>query len=124
MRSLPEDELPYFHDSPPQKRGRLRSARAYVDFRPGIDHVLRRGDRCFIVDSCHLYADIEVKSDKLTPERAQWYRNLTGKHRVNMAYAVWHTCLLSFPGKMERLEAMGIGLVFELLDTSEECKER
>jgi hypothetical protein len=123
MTEIPENELPWFRNSLPQKRGRLRSVRAFVDFRPGIDYVVRRGDRCFIVDGFHHYADIEVKSDKLTPEAAERYRSLTGRHRENMAYAIWYTCLLSLPGKLERLAAMGIDLVFEILDKPDEQKE-
>ena len=115
MFELPEHEIPYFRDSPPEKSGRLRSVRAYADFRPGIDYVVRRGGRCFIVDGWHQYADIEVISDKLTPEKAAWYRSLEGRHRENMAIATWYTCLLSIEGKLERLAAMGIGLKFEAL---------
>lgn len=55
---------------------KLRRASAHADFRPGIDQVVRRGDRCFIVDRQRLYADIEIISDKLTPEKIAWYRDL------------------------------------------------
>jgi len=123
MSDIPEQEIPQFRDHPPRKQGKLRPVSAFADFRPGIDVVVRRGSRCFIVDSWHQYADIEVKSDQLTPEAVEWYRRLTGRHRENMAYATWYTCQLSLPGKLERLEAMGVGLVFEVLDAPDERKE-
>ena len=125
MDALPENELPAFRDSSPEKHGRLRPARAYVDFRPGIDRVVRRGERCFIVDGWGQYAVVEVETDKLTPEKAAWYDSLEGRHRTGMVIATWGTCLLSREGKMERLAAMGVGLAFQVIyETRDEPPEQ
>lgn len=106
------------------KSERLRPARAFVTAgRPGIDDVARRGARCFLVDSQRLYAAIEVLPDHLTEEGAQRLRLLTGRKPESMAFTIWQSCLLSCEGKLERLEAMEIPLVFTALNDPWEGKD-
>jgi hypothetical protein len=99
----------------PARRGKaLPSVEAISDFRPGIDKVIRIGDRTFIHDSKGSYADREVQSDKLTPEGAQKIRDLAVSYPTRFAefrQTTAATPKLSPEGKAERLavfdEVMG-----------------
>ncbi|GAC1353868.1 MAG: hypothetical protein NVSMB38_30540 [Ktedonobacteraceae bacterium] len=58
--------------------------------------LVRRGDRGFLVDTWHQYAEIEVPTDKLSAEQIFWYRSLSGREREKMTMVTWETGLLSF----------------------------
>lgn len=93
---------------------RFLPATAYADLRDGIDLVVRRGTRCFIVDPLGEYAEIEVESDQLTQEGAERLRALQEPHRSRMIQAILHTGYLSQEGKAERLFVLGFPMRFEV----------
>lgn len=102
-------------DAKRTRRGKqLLPATAYSDLRDGIDVVVRRGTRCFIVDPRGEYAEIEVESDQLTPEGAERLRSLQKPHRSRMIQAILHTGFLSQEGKAERLFVLGFPMRFEV----------
>ena len=102
-------------DSTRPRRGKkLLPATAYADLRDGIDIVVRRGARCFIVDTRGEYAQVEVESDLLTPAGAERLRALREPHRSRMIQAILLTGFLSQEGKTERLFVLGFPMRFEV----------
>jgi hypothetical protein len=102
------------HATRTRRAKKLRPATAYDGLRDGIDAVVRRGARCFIVDPWGEYAEIEVESDQLSPEGAERLRALQEPHRSRMIRAIVHTGYLSREGKAERLFVLGVPMRFEV----------
>ncbi len=84
----------------------LLPAEAISDFRPGTDKVVRRGDRCFVVDTDGLWADVEIQSDVLKPEYEANIDKLSPEQRRRMIEAVVRSPYLSDEGRFERLAAL------------------
>ena len=76
------------------------------DFDPHTDRVIRRGKRCFVVDTGGHRADVEVQSDIMTAEIAANLWALNPTQRLRMATAIRNTPLLSAEGKSERLKVL------------------
>ncbi len=82
---------------------KLLSANAVSDFRPGIDSMVRRGRKCYIVDRDGLYKEHEVVSDCLTLEIQEKFDKLSNKQAAVMFEVVLKTPYLSREGRMERV---------------------
>lgn len=94
-----------------KRQKRLMDASAISDFRVGVDKVVRRGSRCFVVASdtaTAQYAETEVRSDVLTDEFRANFAKLTPAQRILMAEHIRNTPYLSDEGRKERLALLGI----------------
>jgi len=84
----------------------LMDASQISDFQVGVDRVVRRGNRCFIVardGATATYKELEVRSDVLTDTIRANFAKLTPEQREKMHDAVFHSPYLSMKGRNERL---------------------
>lgn len=98
-----------------RRKSRLLRADQISDFDYSHEEVIRRGNKCFIVDHNGLFADQEVEYDGITPEYEANIAKLTPDQRKRMIEAVQHTPYLSKEGKQERL-ALLLPAKFEILE--------
>jgi hypothetical protein len=108
-----------------RRRRKKRYAQNVLDFRPGIDRVVRRDGRGYVVDGAGLYQDLELDGDLVEPEAfAANVDRLTPEQRAGMFEAVRTTPWLSPEGRAERcalmLERGLVRLRFDVLDGPEQ----
>ncbi len=87
-------------------RRRKLFAHGVLDFRPGIDRVVRRGKKAFVVDSQGLYEDREVDGDVMDAQFIEHAKTLTREQAGVLFTVIQSTPFLSPEGRSERLEAL------------------
>jgi hypothetical protein len=106
--------------APKAHKHTLLSARGISDFRIGVDKYIRRGKKCFVIDTEGIFGDTEVECDFITPEIEANIAKLTPEQRQFMIAAVRSSPFVTDEGKRERLELLAKGhATFEIIETAD-----